>query len=135
MALDYNSVESIIGGFTKILSLSSIGGPPSVPAILILVGVPQRPGLSAIKMANNVIAAKTRAGLPVGALPSGGASPDEIMERIRMEEIVRAIHEDLLITVVIPPGITLSASGIGPTGPVSVFGSTIYYAKGYGVAQ
>ena len=133
--MDFNSVDSIIGGFMKILSLSNIGGPPSIPAILILVGVPQRPGLSAIKMANNVIAKKSDAGLPVGALPSGAIAPDEMMERFRMEEIVRAIHEDLLITVVIPPGITLNASGIGPTGPVTVFGSTIYYAKGYGVAQ
>ncbi len=135
MAIDFNSVESILGGFNKILSLSSIGGPPALPAILILVGTPSRPGLSAIKMANNVISKKSDAGLPVGPLPSGGVSPDELMERYRMQEIVRAIQEDMVITVVIPPGITLSAAGIGPTGPVSVFGSTIYYAKGYGVAQ
>ena len=132
---DFNSPEPIIGAFTKTLNLSSVGGPPTVPTPLILVGVPQRSGLSPLKMASNVIAGKTKAGLPVGVLPSGGVSPDEIMERIRMEEIVRAFQQDVVITVAIPPGITLQASGIGPTGPVTVFGSTIRYAKGYGVIQ
>lgn len=135
MAIDFNSVESIIGGFDKILKLSSLGGPPSVPTPLILVGVKMRPGLSPTKIASRIIARKSEAGLPVGVLPSGAISPDEIMERIRIEEIINALQQDAVITVAIPPGITLSASGIGPTGPVSVFGSTIYFAKGYGVIQ
>ena len=133
--MDYGDINSVIGGFTKILSLSSVGGPPIVPTPLILVGVPQRSGLSPIKMASNIIAGKSKAGLPVGVLPSGGVSPDEIMERIRMEEIVRAFQQDAVITVAIPPGITLSAAGIGPTGPVTVFGSTIRFVSGYGVIQ
>jgi hypothetical protein len=135
MPIDYNSVESIIGGFDKILKLTSIGGPPPIPTPLILVGVPLRPGLSPTKIASRIIARKSEAGLPVGALPSGGASPDEIMERIRIEEIVNAFQQDAIISVAIPPGITLSAAGISPTGPVTVFGSTIYFAKGYGVIQ
>jgi hypothetical protein len=133
--MDYGDINSVIGGFTKILSLSSVGGPPIVPTPLILVGVPLRSGLSPIKMASNIIAGKSKAGLPVGVLPSGAISPDEIMERIRMEEIVRAFQQDAVITVAIPPGITLSAAGISPTGPVTVFGSTIRFVSGYGVIQ
>jgi hypothetical protein len=57
------------------------------------------------------------------------------MERIRIEEIVKAIQQDMIISVAVPPGITLTAAGISPTGPVSVFGSTITFTKGYGVAQ
>jgi hypothetical protein len=135
MPIDFNSVESIIGGFDKILKLANIGGPPGVAAILILSGIPQRPGLSPTKIASRIIARKSEAGLPVGALPSGGVSPDELMERIRIEEIVNALQTEALISIAIPPGITVTASGIGPTGPVSVFGSTIYYAKGFGVIQ
>ena len=135
MPIDFNSIDAIIGGFDKILNLTSIGGPPPVPTPLILVGVPLRPGLSPTKIATRIIARKSEAGLPVGALPSGGASPDEIMERIRIEEIVKAIQQDMLITVAIPPGITLTAAGISPTGPVSVFGSTIMFSTGYGIAQ
>ena len=126
MAIDFGNIESIIGGFDKILKLSSIGGTLPIPTPLILVGVPKRSGLSPTKIASKIIARKSEAGLPVGALPSGGNSPDEIMERIRVEEIIKALQQDAIITVAIPPGITVTAAGISPTGPVSVFGSTIY---------
>ena len=135
MAIDFSNMDAIIGGFNKILKLSSIGGPPSVPTPLILVGVPRRSGLSPTKIASRIIARKSEAGLPVGVLPSGGIAPDEIMERIRIEEIVNALQQDAIISVAIPAGISLSAAGISPTGPVSVFGSTIMYSKGYGIIQ
>lgn len=135
MALDYGDINVIISGFDKVLKLSSIGGPPPLPTPLILVGVPRRTGLSPTKIASRIIARKSEAGLPVGVLPSGQVSPDEIMERIRVEEIIKALQQDAIISVAIPPGITLSAAGISPTGPVSVFGSTITFSKGYGVIQ
>ncbi len=133
--MDYNSIDSIIGGFDKVLSLSSVGGPPPVPTPLILVGVPQRPGLSPTKIATRIISRKSEAGLPVGALPSGVISPDEIMERIRIEEIIKALQEDAIISVAIPMGITVSAAGTSPSGPVTVMGSTISISKGYGIIQ
>jgi len=135
MAIDFNSIDAIVAGFDKILKLSSVGGVPPVPAPLILAGVSKRPGLSPTKIASRIIARKSEAGLPVGVLPSGSVAPDEIMERIRAEEYIKAIQQEMIITVAIPPGITVTAAGISPTGPVTVFGSTIYYAKGYGVAQ
>ncbi len=133
--MDYNNIEAIISGFDKILKLSSVGSPPPIPTPLILVGVPRRPGLSPAKIASRIIARKSEAGLPVGVLPSGAISPDEIMERIRIEEIVKALQQDAVISVAIPAGISLSAAGISPTGPVSVFGSTIMFSKGYGIIQ
>lgn len=135
MAIDFTNIDSIIEGFDKVLSLSSVGSPPPVPTPLILIGVPQRTGLSPTKIASRIIARKSEAGLPVGVLPSGTISPDEIMERIRIEEIVNALQQEAIITVAIPPGITLTAAGISPTGPVSVYGSTIIYSKGYAVIQ
>lgn len=135
MAIEFNNIDSIIGGFTKVLNLSSVGGPPPVPTPLILVGVPLRAGLSPTKIASRIIARKSEAGLPVGALPSGEINPDEIMERIRIEEIVKAIQQDMIISVAVPPGITVTAAGASPSGPVTVFGSTITFIKGYGVAQ
>lgn len=135
MAVDYTNTLSIIGGFNKILSLTSIGSSPPIPAPLILVGVPRRSGLSAVKIASRIITRKSEAGLPVGALPSGSINPDEVMERIRIEEIIRALQQEAIISVAIPPGTTLTAAGLSPTGPVSVFGSTITFTKGYGVIQ
>jgi hypothetical protein len=133
--MDFNSIDAIVGGFNKVLKLSSIGGPPMIPTPLILVGVKQRSGLSPTKIASRIIARKGEAGLPVGVLPSGAVAPDEAMERIRIEEIINALQQDAVITVAIPPGITLTAAGVSAAGPVTVAGSTIYFAKGYGVIQ
>jgi len=135
MAIDFTNIDSVIQGFDKILNLSSIGGPPTVPTPLILVGVPRRSGLSPTKIASKIIARKSEAGLPVGALPSGSVNPDEIMERIRVEEIIKALQQDAVITVGLPPGMTVQASGISPAGPVTVVGSSILPFKGYGVMQ
>ena len=135
MKINYNNIESIINGFNKILNLQTVGTPTTIPTPLILVGVQKRPGLSPTKIASKIIARKSEAGLPVGALPSGGVSPDEIMERIRIEEIVKALQEDASISVAIPPGITLTAAGTSPSGPVTVFGNTITLTKGYGIIQ
>lgn len=133
--MDYSNINNLLNGFDKILSLSSIAPPPQIPAPLILVGVPKRSGLSAIKIASRIISRKSEAGLPVGMLPNGETNPDEIMERIRIEEIIRALQEEAIISIGIPPGITLSGAGISPAGPVTVYGSTITTGKGFGIIQ
>ena len=135
MALDYTNIDSIIAGFDKILNLSSVGSPPPIPTPLVLSGVPTRTGLSPTKIAARIISRKSEAGLPVGTLPSGEISPDEIMERIRIEEIINALQNEAVITTALPPGIPLTAAGISPTGPVTVAGATIYIANGYGIIQ
>ena len=135
MAINFTNMDSIIGGFQKILSIQTVGSPTKVPSPLILVGSPLRSGLSPTKIASRIIARKSEAGLPVGALPSGGVAPDELMERIRIEEIIKGLQQDALITVAIPPGTTLTAAGTSPSGPVTVFGSTITLTTGYGIIQ
>lgn len=133
--MDYNNIEDLINGFDKILKLESVGSAVPLPSPIIFVGVPKKQGLSPTKIASRIISRKAEAGLPVGALPSGNTSPDEIMWRIAVEEIVRAIQEDAVITVSIPPGLTLTASGISPSGPVTVFGATITFGTGYAAIQ
>jgi hypothetical protein len=135
MATNFNSIDSIIGAFTKVLNLNSTGGPPNVPTILLLVGASKRPGLSPTKIASKIIARKPEAGVPVGALPSGSDNPEEIMWRIAIEEIIKAIQQDSVISVAVPRGITVQASGSGPTGPVTVVGQSILPIKAYGVIQ
>lgn len=135
MAIDFTNFSSILSAINKLLKVQNTGGSTTIPTPLILVGVPQRPGLSAIKIASAIIQRKTEAGLPVGNLASGGVSPDEIMERIRMEELIKALQEDAKLTIAIPPGTTLTAAGSSPSGPVTVFGSTITLTTGYGVIQ
>ena len=135
MATDFSAIESVIGAITKILKIQTVGGATTVPSPLILVGSPLRSGLSPTKIASRIITRKSEAGLPVGALPSGGASPDELMERIRVEEIIKAIQQEAVVTVAIAPGITLSAAGVSAAGPVSVFGSTITLTSASGIIQ
>lgn len=135
MAVDFNNIESIVSGLETALKISSVGGPPPVPTPLILVGAPQRSGLSPIAIASRIIARKSEAGLPVGALPSGEISPEEIMWRIAVEEIIKAFQQEAIFTVAIPPGIAVSAAGISAAGPVTVAGSTIMPSKGYGIIQ
>ena len=133
--MDYSNIDDIISGFGKVLNLSSVSPPPPVPSPLILTGVPTRTGLSPTKIASKIIARKAEAGLLVGVLPSGEVSPDEMMEIIRIEEIVKALQQEAIITVAIPPGTSLTAAGASPAGPVSVAGATITLTKGYGVIQ
>ena len=135
MAINFTNIDSVIEGFQKILSIQTIGSPTKVPTPLILVGSQLRPWLSPTKIASRIIARNSEAGLPVGVLPSGGVAPDELMERIRIEEIINAFQQDALLTIAIPPGTTLTAAGTSPSGPVTVFGSTITLTTGYGVIQ
>jgi hypothetical protein len=135
MDINYTSLNSVIGGFNKILQLADNIKLPCAPTALILVGAPRRPGLSPTKIASKIISRKSEAGLPIGNLPSGDVSPDEIMERIRIEEIVNALQQDAKINVAVPLGIPVQANGVGPTGPVSVVGTTIKPVKGYGIMQ
>lgn len=135
MATDFGSLDSILAGFNKLLKLQTVGTPTTIPSPLILIGTKRRSGMSPTAIASRIISRKSEAGLPVGTLPSGGVAPDEIMERIRVEEIIRSIQEESVVTVVIPPGTSLTAAGASAAGPVTVVGSTITLSTGYGVIQ
>jgi hypothetical protein len=133
--VNFENLTSMLGGIKKLLKLQSTGVANNVPTPLILVGAPKRPGLSATKIASRIIQRKSEAGIPIGNLPSGQVSPDEIMIRIIVEEIIRGFHEDAVVQVAIPMGTPLTAAGSSPSGPVTVVGNTITMTKGYGVIQ
>jgi hypothetical protein len=133
--VNFESLTSMLGGIKKLLKLQNTGVASNIPTPLILVGAPKRPGLSSTKIASRIINRKSEAGLPIGNLPSGQVSPDEIMIRIIVEEIIRGFQEDAVVQVAIPMGTTITAAGSSPSGPVSVVGSTITMTKGYGVIQ
>jgi len=135
MSVDFNNINSVIEALDKVLKLKPIGGNSSIPAPIIILGVPRRSGISPTKVASKIITRQSEAGIPVGALPSGAINPNEIMIRIMVEEIVKSLQEDAIIEVGIPAGTTLTASGASPAGPVSVVGSTISITKGYGVIK
>jgi hypothetical protein len=136
MAIDYTNMGSILSGFNKILKLQSFNKSPNVPAPLVLVGIPNRNGLSANKIAARIISRKGEAGLPTtGTLPSGVIDPNDIMIRILVEEVIKAIQQEAKITVAISPGGIINGAGANSGGPVAVVGSVVNIMNGYGVIQ
>lgn len=131
--MNFNNINDIVSGIEKIINIKTPTITP--PAPLIVMGGVNRSGLSPIKIASRIIQRKSEAGIPIGNLPSGNESPDEIMIRIIVEEIIKALQEEASISIGIPPGTTVSSAGISPLGPVSTVGSTITFTKGYGVIQ
>lgn len=131
--MDYSKIEDLLNGLNKVLNVKT--STPMIPAPLIIIGSQNKSGLSAIKIASRIIARKSEAGLPTGNLPSGSISPDEIMWRIVIEEIIRGFQQDGIIDVAIPPGTTVASAGTSPAGPVTTVGSTINITRGYGVIR
>jgi len=131
--IDYKNPRSILNG---ILSLFKVPKAPTTPYPLpVILASVNRPGLSPSEIASRIIKRQSEAGIPVGPLPSGAVSPAEIMERIRMEEVVNALVTEMAIDVAIPPGTALQGTGTSPTGPVQVFGTTLGISTGSAMAR
>ncbi len=109
--------------------------PPEIPSALLLTGAKLRPGLSPITIASKIISRQSEAGAPVGTLPSGANNISEIMEVIRVEEIISALQNDARIDVAITPGITLTATGGNAGGPIQVVGMTTSIGSGNGIVR
>jgi len=130
-----------MGGITsifKIITKALDAGrtpPPEIPSILLLAGAKLRPGLSPIMIASKIITRQADAGAPVGVLPSGGSNISEMMEMIRVEEIISALQTDARIDIAINPGIPLTATGGNAGGPVQVIGTTTAVGSGNGIIR
>ena len=93
----------------------------SIPPLLLLVGVIQRPGLSAIALTSAIIRRLPEAGIETGVNADG--SPNKINQFVRVlcEEIVAEIKDNAKVTCVLQPG-TINSIGTGANagGPVVV---------------
>lgn len=86
----------------------------AIPAALIVCGAINRPGLSAIEVASNIIRRQAEAGRYFGALRDGSENPEEAMERIRVEEIFKAVMQMAKVEVGIPiGGIQFQGTAVG----------------------
>lgn len=134
MAINFSDTASVLKGLQNLFRVKGAGAPP-VPAPAILAGGAAKPGISANRMAAEIISRKSQAGLPVGNLPDGSTNPDEIMERIRCEVLVRELIENGRITVAIPPGTPVTVTGGNAGGPVVCVGVTTSLTVGYAQIQ
>lgn len=128
------SISSIFDIITKALEASKTP-PPEIPSLLLLAGAKLRPGLSPISIASRIIIRQSEAGAPVGVLPSGGKNVSEVMERIRVEEIINALMTEARVDVAINPGIPLNANGANAGGPVVCVGATTGLGSGNGIIR
>lgn len=126
-------IESFIQGFQKLID--SVKAPfMSFPATLLSVTAPFRPGLSAKRIASEIISRQAEAGAPVGPLPDGSKNVGEAMEVIRIESILKALHEDSKVQITIPPGaLYIKSTGSNAGGPVISIGTNLFPITGEGI--
>jgi hypothetical protein len=114
------NIQQICDGITK--AIEAVRVPFTyIPASIIVCSAVKRPGLSAMIIASNIIKRQSEAGAPSGAAADGSANVAEAMERIRVEEMVRALKMDANIQVGIPiGGIQVVGTGANAGGPFTV---------------
>ena len=130
--LDFKNPNSILSALKNLFKLPSKPG-SGIPGELVLAK--QCGGFNASEIAAKIIQRQAEAGIPVGPLPSGEISPDEIMERIRVEEMVSAITTKMVMDVAIQPGTALQATGTAGPIPVVAAGTVVGLAIGKAVVN
>ena len=107
-----------------------------LPPPLVVTGGSLRSGFSSKEVAARIISKQSDAGAPTGDLPSGAENVSEKMEVIRIEEIKKALLNECVVDVVIPPGVPVMAIGIGNLGgPIISQGATTSFAIGKGIIR
>lgn len=100
-----------------------------------IVSANQREGISPIKITNAVLEKKKELGLVTGTYDDGTPNYDDIIIQEIVTQVVKSIQEDAKITVAIPPGIPVTASGGNAGGPLVAQGSTVSFARGGAIIQ
>lgn len=127
------NIQTICDGIEKAIKACRVPF-TYIPASILVCSAIQRPGLSAMVIASNIIKRQTEAGAPYGPSADGSANIAENMERIRAEEFIKALKMDSRIQVGIPVGsIMIQATGGNAGGPVTVVGSNINNIHGDGI--
>jgi hypothetical protein len=130
---DCLNLTDILKQLTKLFLAKQIPA-PVIPTPLILASG-SRPGMSAITLANRIIARKPEAGLPIGNIETGEPSADEIMIRIHAEELINMLQTEARVPTAIAPGTLLTAAGGNAGGPILVQGSSTGIGQGYSIIQ
>ena len=118
----------------SLLSLFKSGIQKNAPiAKEVILASENRPGLIPSKIAARIIKRQAEAGIPVGPLASGGENPSEIMELIRVQEIVNAIATEAVTRVATKPGASTTSTGASPVGPIVSQGVTTSVGDGVAI--
>lgn len=126
--INFKNYKSVLNGLLNLFKIPMTTS-QRMPTPLILA-TKAKPGMSPTQIAARIIKRQSEAGLQVGPLPSGATNPAEIMERIRMEEIIKALTSEARVDVAIQPGTAIQGTGGNAGGPVQVVGTILGIASG-----
>lgn len=129
---DFKNPNSVLNSILCLFKIPPTIG-TGIPTDLILKK--QCGGFNSTEIAAKIIQRQSEAGIPVGPLASGEVSPDEIMERIRVEEMIEAITTKMVLDVAIQPGTIIQGTGANAGGPVPVTGTVVGIAKGKAIVN
>lgn len=114
-------ITSIANGIQRAFDFARPALTMTIPPILLLCEINNRPGLSAIALTSSIIRRLPEAGIQTGVNPDG--SPNKINQFVRIlsEEIIREFKDNALITCGLPSA-TINSVGTGasPSGPIVV---------------
>lgn len=132
---DFGSISNIIQVILAAFTLPQKPVTP-LPPPLIMLGGNLRTGLSSKQIASRIISRQSEAGAPSGDIWGDGENPMEGVITIMCEEVVNAIQTEAKVDVVVPPGIPLTAVGLGALGtPVVSQGYTTSYKQANGIIR
>jgi len=133
VTIDFKNSAEVIKSLLRLFKVPSLPAPPVTKVQALSSNL--RPGLSATKIAAEIIRKQSDVGAPVGTLSDGSENISEKMEVIRVQEIINALISDARITVTVLPGQVIQGTGGNAGGPIVVFGSTLGLGVGNGVIQ
>lgn len=124
---------------TKKLSsvFSELRSPAKVISLVVMLcSLTKRPGLSCMLSTSKIIQDLSKRGVPTGPLVDGSPNLMNQLVASVVCEVFRALKEDANIQIAIQPGsINVKSEGVGPTGPITAFGTNISSAGGVGLLQ
>ena len=126
-----NWIETISQGITSAFNMTRAPA-PSIPPILLLCEIMNRPGLSAMSLTSAVISRLPEIGIETGANPDGSANMVNQFVKIFSEELVKEIKNNAVVNCAMPPGalnITGVSAGVGG-GAVTASNSGFSEVKG-----
>ena len=132
---DFGSISNIIQIVITAFKLPQQPVTP-LPPPLIMLGGSLRTGISSKQITSRVISRQSEANAPSGDIWGDGANPMEGLISIMCEEMVNAIQTEAKVDVVVPPGIPITAVGVGNLGaPVISQGYTTSYKQANGIIR
>lgn len=108
----------------------------TVPALLLLCELKNRPGLSAIALTSAIIRRLPEAGIETGVNPDGSQNKINQFVRIMCEELITEIKDNARVTCVIEPGsIVTQGTGSNAGGPVVVMSTNTMISQNMGLIE